>query len=424
MRLRLLLCLAAVSASVLSHAYFLQQWTKTLPTNTTVAEVTVDSAGNTLVVGTDTTGDNAIYVTKVSPTGTNLWTQKMAIAGSTTATGRSIVVDSSGSVFIEYIANKNLTVRKLRGTDGVTLGTFVVPDIIDAWEGRSDLVIDGANNVYLAARYFVLASQLGGLLVVNINSGSPANSTIRRVSAPYLSEIVQCRPRPQGGVNILAGIEVDSKIPDGTFLSSLYSFGPAGSPTVTPVGYATTFASIPGTTETLIAGSMAETLGYIHLQEVSATSEIVNARNDIVGNRTSAFNDVFVSKFGIAITGGRVLEYLKHLAPDPKNAILLIGYQAEGTRGRRLKNGERELKIHGQFVPVKASIEDISGLSGHADQAELLQWLGQMGQSVQKVILVHGEGPAQDTFRKKIEQDLHIPAFIAKEDEETTLFNL
>lgn len=160
--------------------------------------------------------------------------------------------------------------------------------------------------------------------------------------------------------------------------------------------------------------------------------ECMSVCNDVVINRDFRQTKKIISTPGPKIvisasgmlTGGRVLEYLKHLAPDPKNAILLIGYQAEGTRGRRLKNGERELKIHGQFVPVKASIEDISGLSGHADQAELLQWLGQMGQSVQKVILVHGEGPAQDTFRKKIEQDLHIPAFIAKEDEETTLFNL
>jgi len=160
--------------------------------------------------------------------------------------------------------------------------------------------------------------------------------------------------------------------------------------------------------------------------------ECMSVCNDVVINRDFRQTKKIISTPGPKIvisasgmlTGGRVLEYLKHLAPDPKNAILLIGYQAEGTRGRRLKNGERELKIHGQFVPVKASIEDISGLSGHADQAELLQWLSQMGQAVQKVILVHGENPAQETFRKKIEQDLHIPTQIAKEDEQTTLFNL
>jgi len=160
--------------------------------------------------------------------------------------------------------------------------------------------------------------------------------------------------------------------------------------------------------------------------------ECMSVCNDVVINRdfretkkiiASPGSKIVISASGM-LTGGRVLEYLKYLAPDPKNAILLIGYQAEGTRGRRLKNGEPELKIHGQFVPVKASVEEISGLSGHADQSELLQWLGQMGQSVQKVILVHGESPAQEIFRDKIEQDLHIPAQIAKEDEEITLFNL
>lgn len=308
MRLRLCTCLAALSFAVSARAYFLQEWTKTLPTNTTVAEVTVDSAGNTLLVGTDSTGDNALYVTKISPAGTNLWTQTISIAGSTNTEGRSVVVDSAGSVFIEYIAGNNLNVRKLRGTDGVTLGTFVVPDIIDAWAGRSDLVIDGANNVYLAARYFVQGTQLGGILVANINSASPANSTIRRHTTPYQTEIVKCRPRPQGGVVVLAGINVDTKITDGTFLSTLYSFAAAGSPTVTPVGYATDFASIPGTTDTLIAGSFAQSIGYIHLQELSATGEIFNSRNGIVGSRTAAFNDLFISKFGIVVTGGRVLE--------------------------------------------------------------------------------------------------------------------
>ncbi|MBN8679252.1 MAG: MBL fold metallo-hydrolase [Chitinophagales bacterium] len=160
--------------------------------------------------------------------------------------------------------------------------------------------------------------------------------------------------------------------------------------------------------------------------------ECMSVCNDVVINRefretkkiiATPGSKIVISASGM-LTGGRVLEYLKYLAPDPKNAILLIGYQAEGTRGRRLKNGEPELKIHGQFVPVKASVEEISGLSGHADQSELLQWLGQMGQSVQKVILVHGESPAQEIFRAKIEQDLHIPAQIAKEDEEITLFNL
>lgn len=160
--------------------------------------------------------------------------------------------------------------------------------------------------------------------------------------------------------------------------------------------------------------------------------ECMSVCNDVVINRdfrqtkkiiSTPGSKIVISASGM-LTGGRVLEYLKYLAPDPKNAILLIGYQAEGTRGRRLKNGEPELKIHGQFVPVKASVEEISGLSGHADQSELLQWLGQMRQSVQKVVLVHGEGPAQETFRKKVEHDLHIPAYIAKEDEEATLFNL
>jgi metallo-beta-lactamase family protein len=124
------------------------------------------------------------------------------------------------------------------------------------------------------------------------------------------------------------------------------------------------------------------------------------------------------------LTGGRVLEYLKHYVKDARNSILIIGYQAEGTRGRALLNQAHEIKIHGQFYPVKAKVNEIGDLSAHADQAELITWLKGFDPGQQKIYLVHGERGAQDTLRIKIESELGSHATIMKQDEALLLYNI
>jgi metallo-beta-lactamase family protein len=130
---------------------------------------------------------------------------------------------------------------------------------------------------------------------------------------------------------------------------------------------------------------------------------------------------IIISARGM-LTGGRVLEYMKHLAPHENNIILLIGYQAEGTRGRALQNKANEIKIHGKYYPVKARVVEISGLSAHADQAELIQWLKHFKHLPEKVFLVHGEPSAQEALRVKIQDEISIPIEIQKLNIETVLF--
>ncbi len=103
---------------------------------------------------------------------------------------------------------------------------------------------------------------------------------------------------------------------------------------------------------------------------------------------------IIVSASGMA-TGGRVLHHLARRLPDPKNAVVLVGYQAAGTRGRRLLEGERAIKIHGSYVPVRAEVVDIPAFSVHADRSELTDWVGSSPQLPELVVTVHGEpGPA------------------------------
>jgi metallo-beta-lactamase family protein len=113
------------------------------------------------------------------------------------------------------------------------------------------------------------------------------------------------------------------------------------------------------------------------------------------------------------VTGGRVLTYLQQLIDDPTTTVLLVGYQAEGTRGRQLLDGVHELKLFGKYYPVKATIKHIDSLSAHADQDELLHWMSDIINIPEKVYLIHGEPSALDTFRVKIKDtynwNVHIP---------------
>ncbi|QHS55306.1 MBL fold metallo-hydrolase [Mucilaginibacter sp. 14171R-50] len=122
------------------------------------------------------------------------------------------------------------------------------------------------------------------------------------------------------------------------------------------------------------------------------------------------------------LTGGRVLEYLKQYLPDSKNMVLLIGFQAEGTRGRALANKAPEVKIHGKYYPVRAQVKEIEGLSAHADQRELLNWLSRLAASQPRVFLVHGEPGVQDAFRVKVKDELGIYAEIMQQDVRLMLF--
>jgi len=114
------------------------------------------------------------------------------------------------------------------------------------------------------------------------------------------------------------------------------------------------------------------------------------------------------------VTGGRVLTYLKQMIDLPSTTVLLVGYQAEGTRGRQLLEGAHEIKLFGKYIPVKAKIEHLESLSAHADQFGLLDWLGGIKNYPEKVFLIHGEPLALDAFRVKIKDAFGWQAGIPK----------
>ncbi len=101
-------------------------------------------------------------------------------------------------------------------------------------------------------------------------------------------------------------------------------------------------------------------------------------------------------------SGGRVLIYFEEYLGRHDATILLVGYQAEGTRGRALLEGAKEVKLHGKYFQVNAKIENIQGLSAHADQKGLIEWMGQLKKEPERIFIVHGEAQSADAFRVKI----------------------
>jgi len=113
---------------------------------------------------------------------------------------------------------------------------------------------------------------------------------------------------------------------------------------------------------------------------------------------------IIISASGMA-TGGRILHHLKLRLPDPRNTVIFVGYQAEGTKGRRLVEGEPEVKIHGEWIPVKAHVSQITGLSAHADAGELMVWLNRREREPEAVYLIHGEYQAQQALAIRLNEE-------------------
>lgn len=107
---------------------------------------------------------------------------------------------------------------------------------------------------------------------------------------------------------------------------------------------------------------------------------------------------------------GRIKHHLKHNLWRAENTVLFVGYQAEGTLGRRLVDGAKRVTLFGEEVQVKAHIVQLPGMSGHADQAGLLRWIGGI-RGVQKVFVVHGAAQSADAFREKLRYSLGLDAY-------------
>ncbi|MDC6351943.1 MBL fold metallo-hydrolase [Zeaxanthinibacter sp. PT1] len=152
------------------------------------------------------------------------------------------------------------------------------------------------------------------------------------------------------------------------------------------------------------------------------TPEIIRSMRDrmkVVGSYRETWETIDDPRPKIVIagsgmlTGGRVLTYLKQLIGLPTTTILLVGFMAEGTRGRRLLEGEKQLKIFGKYCELEAEVVHVQSMSAHADQQEILQWLGGVKNIPEDTFLIHGETAGLEglktEIRKKFGWQVHIP---------------
>ncbi len=128
---------------------------------------------------------------------------------------------------------------------------------------------------------------------------------------------------------------------------------------------------------------------------------ICRSREESIAINSVKKNAIIISASGM-LTGGRILHHMEERLPNPKNTVLLVGYQAEGTRGRTLMEGHETVKIHGQQIPVKAKVESMSGYSGHADYNEILAWLSGFNRPPLQTFIVHGEPESSESMAQKI----------------------
>lgn len=121
---------------------------------------------------------------------------------------------------------------------------------------------------------------------------------------------------------------------------------------------------------------------------------------------------IIISASGMG-TGGRVVHHMAHMLPDPRNTVILVGYQAAGSRGRSLEEGAPKIKIHGKWIPVRATIAKVESFSVHADSDELIAWLRNINDPG-KVFVVHGEPDSEEALSDRLRNELHWDVYIPK----------
>ncbi len=151
--------------------------------------------------------------------------------------------------------------------------------------------------------------------------------------------------------------------------------------------------------------SVEECKGMSHIAKICRTVEESRALDQ------QRYPAIIISASGMA-TGGRVLHHLRALASDHRNSIVFAGFQAGGTRGARLVAGERSVRIFGEDVRINAEVVSLSGMSAHADAAQLIDWMKTAPKAPRHVFINHGEPNAADALRVRIGRELHWDASV------------
>jgi metallo-beta-lactamase family protein len=161
-------------------------------------------------------------------------------------------------------------------------------------------------------------------------------------------------------------------------------------------------------------------LGSHVLKKMMESVEMIRSVKESEDLSKEEYAKIIIAGSGM-MNGGRVLEYLKQELPKKDSTILITGFQAEGTRGRMLKEGAHEIKIEGNYYPVKAKIESMGTLSSHADQTDIIKWVEKISPEPEKIFITHGEPMASNALRVKLKdtygwKNIFVPKLLDKFD--------
>lgn len=266
--------------------------------------------------------------------------------------------------------------------------------------GRNHSAILPAPDFFTKADFLVMESTYGDRLHDNINLYNNLEHWINRTVKSHGNIIIPSFAvgRAQEVIYILSRLKQQNRIPPN--LPIILDSPMAASAMDIMIHYAE---------YTLIdKDKWLDIIEHINInREYANTAEIIHDKQ----------SKIIIAGSGM-LTGGRVLEYLKHDIGNSRNTVLIVGFQEEGTRGRALINESHELKIHGKYYPVRAKVVELTGLSAHADQSELIEWIQKYQNPPKQIFLVHGEASALEALRVKIQTDLNIPAKILIKDKE------
>lgn len=154
--------------------------------------------------------------------------------------------------------------------------------------------------------------------------------------------------------------------------------------------------------------------------EVCSYFRIVSSYKETLKIREDKAPKIVIAGSGM-MTGGRILNYLEVHGPHQEDTLLFVGFQAPGTRGYRVLNGEKSLKMYGKWVQMNMQIRQLEGLSAHADQKELIDWLSELPKAPEQLFLVHGEPDQSLALQQKILEDKGWKTILPKLYESTEL---
>ncbi len=145
--------------------------------------------------------------------------------------------------------------------------------------------------------------------------------------------------------------------------------------------------------------------------EMCSHFRIVKSNDECMKLRMDNTPKIVIAGSGM-VTGGRMLNYLEVRAGNERDTLLFVGYQAEGTEGRKLVDGEKEIKLYGRMIPFRMQVKQIDGLSAHADQNDLLYWLSDLKKKPQHIFIIHGETNQAEAFQQKLLEVKHWESII------------